>query len=99
MIADTLHAKKNEIYFTAGGSEGDNWALKEIADTYSKKGRTYHHDKAGASRNPAYMRIPRKAWIRGHISGCGYIRTCESGTGGAGNPEGYDFNIRDVCKQ
>ena len=39
MIADTLHAKKNEIYFTAGGSEGDNWALKEIADTYSKKGR------------------------------------------------------------
>ena len=39
MIADTLHAKKDEIYFTAGGSEGDNWALKEIADTYSKKGR------------------------------------------------------------
>lgn len=37
MIADTLHAKKDEIYFTAGGSEGDNWALKEIADTYSKK--------------------------------------------------------------
>lgn len=37
MIADTLHAKKNEIYFTAGGSEGDNWALKEIADTYSKR--------------------------------------------------------------
>lgn len=39
MIADTLHAKKNEIYFTAGGSEGDNWALKEIADAYSQKGR------------------------------------------------------------
>lgn len=38
MIADTLHAKKNEIYFTAGGSEGDNWALKEIADTYREKG-------------------------------------------------------------
>lgn len=39
MIADTLHAKKDEIYFTAGGSEGDNWALKEIADTYREKGR------------------------------------------------------------
>lgn len=38
MIADTLHARKNEIYFTAGGSEGDNWALKEIADVYKKKG-------------------------------------------------------------
>ena len=39
MIADTIHAKKDEIFFTAGGSEGDNWALKEIADTYRKKGR------------------------------------------------------------
>ena len=39
MIADTLHAKKDEIYFTASGSEGDNWALKEIADTYREKGR------------------------------------------------------------
>lgn len=39
MIADTLHARKNEIYFTAGGSEGDNWALKEIADVYKKKGK------------------------------------------------------------
>lgn len=39
MIADTLHARKNEIYFTAGGSEGDNWVLKEIADVYKKKGK------------------------------------------------------------
>ena len=39
MIADTLHARKNEIYFTAGGSEGDNWALKEIADVYKEKGK------------------------------------------------------------
>ena len=39
MIADTLHAGKNEIYFTAGGSEGDNWALKEIVDVYSEKGK------------------------------------------------------------
>lgn len=39
MIADTLHAGKNEIYFTAGGSEGDNWALKEIADVYREKGK------------------------------------------------------------
>ena len=39
MIADTLHARKNEIYFTAGGSEGDNWALKDIADVYKEKGK------------------------------------------------------------
>ena len=27
-IADSLGAKPEEIYFTAGGSESDNWALK-----------------------------------------------------------------------
>ena len=27
-IAEVLGAKKEEIYFTAGGSEADNWALK-----------------------------------------------------------------------
>ena len=27
-IADALGAQANEIYFTAGGSEADNWALK-----------------------------------------------------------------------
>ena len=29
-IADVIGAKKEEIYFTAGGSESDNWALKPI---------------------------------------------------------------------
>ncbi len=32
-------ANPNEIYFTAGGSESDNWALKGIADSYSGKGK------------------------------------------------------------
>ncbi len=38
-IADALGAKSNEIYFTAGGSESDNWALKATADAYKDKGR------------------------------------------------------------
>lgn len=37
-IAATLGAKSNEIYFTAGGSEADNWALKAIAEAYRSKG-------------------------------------------------------------
>ena len=37
-IAKTLGAKSNEIYFTAGGSESDNWALKATADAYQDKG-------------------------------------------------------------
>lgn len=38
IIADALGAKANEIYFTAGGSESDNWALKATAEAYKAKG-------------------------------------------------------------
>ena len=38
IIADALGAKDNEIYFTAGGSEADNWALKATAEAYKAKG-------------------------------------------------------------
>ncbi len=37
-IAKALGAKSNEIYFTAGGSEADNWALKAAAEAYASKG-------------------------------------------------------------
>lgn len=37
-IADALGAKKEEIYFTAGGSEADNWALKATFEAYKSKG-------------------------------------------------------------
>lgn len=38
-IANAIGAKENEIYFTAGGSESDNWALKAAAEAYKEKGR------------------------------------------------------------
>ena len=38
-IADSLGAKPEEIYFTAGGSESDNWALKATAGAYASKGK------------------------------------------------------------
>ena len=37
-IANVLGAKKEEIYFTAGGSESDNWALKATFEAYKSKG-------------------------------------------------------------
>lgn len=39
IIAEALGAKSNEIYFTAGGSEADNWALKAAAEAYQNKGK------------------------------------------------------------
>ncbi len=38
-IASLLGAKTEEIYFTAGGSEADNWALKATAEAYAGKGK------------------------------------------------------------
>ena len=28
-----------EIYFTSGGSESDNWAIKAVAESFSDKGK------------------------------------------------------------
>ena len=39
IIAKALGAKTEEIYFTAGGSESDNWALKATAEAYESKGK------------------------------------------------------------
>lgn len=39
IIADAIHVNENEIFFTAGGSEADNWAIKGIADAKRKKGK------------------------------------------------------------
>ena len=38
-IAGAIGAKQEEIYFTAGGSEADNWALKATAEAYEGKGK------------------------------------------------------------
>lgn len=39
IIGDSLNTDAANIYFTAGGSESDNWALKETARAYSGKGK------------------------------------------------------------
>ncbi len=39
VIADMLGAKTEEIYFTGGGSESDNWAIKAAAEAYASKGK------------------------------------------------------------
>lgn len=39
IIAGAIGANTNEIYFTAGGSESDNWALIATAEAYASKGK------------------------------------------------------------
>lgn len=37
-VSKALNCDPNEIYFTGGGSEADNWAIKGIASAHRKKG-------------------------------------------------------------
>ncbi len=38
-IAETLGAEPNEIYFTSGGTESDNWAIKAAYESYCGRGK------------------------------------------------------------
>ena len=38
LIAKSLNGNTQDIYFTAGGTESDNWALKAAAEAYGAKG-------------------------------------------------------------
>ena len=38
-VAKLIGAKNEEIYFTGGGSESDNWAIKATAEAYANKGK------------------------------------------------------------
>lgn len=51
-VADAIGAKENEIYFTAGGSEGDNWAIKGVAFANESKG---NHIITTAIEHPAII--------------------------------------------
>lgn len=37
-VAKAIGANDNEIFFTSGGTEADNWAIKGIAESYKAKG-------------------------------------------------------------
>lgn len=39
LIAESIHAQTEEIYFTSGGSEADNWALQAVCEQLKQKGK------------------------------------------------------------
>ncbi len=39
LLAASINTAAENIYFTAGGSESDNWAIKAAADAYGSQGR------------------------------------------------------------
>lgn len=51
-IASLISAKPEEIFFTSGGSESDNWAIKGIAFANKNKG---NHIITSQIEHPAVM--------------------------------------------
>lgn len=51
-VAKAINAKVNEIYFTSGGTESDNWAVKGIAYSQVDKG---NHIITSAIEHPAIL--------------------------------------------
>ena len=73
-IANALGAKSNEIYFTAGGSESDNWALKATAEAYSSKGK---HIITSAIEHHAILHTAQ--WLELHGFEVTYVGVDENG--------------------
>lgn len=42
VIANELNCKTSELFFTSGGSEADNWAIKGVANFLKRKGKGNH---------------------------------------------------------
>ena len=40
-IAESLHCQPEEVFFTSGGSESDNWAIKSVAAMMAAKGKKH----------------------------------------------------------
>jgi cysteine desulfurase len=63
MVAKAIGALNNEIYFTSGGTESDNWALYSICDLKNKKGK---HIITSAIEHNAVLRTLEKLEKRGY---------------------------------
>lgn len=73
-VAALIGCKPNELYFTSGGSESDNWALKGIAFANRHKG---NHIITSTIEHPAVLETAR--WLEGQGFEMSYVPVDSSG--------------------
>ncbi len=78
MIARTIHARPEEIFFTSGGTESDNWALKEAVHLFE---RTHSGKKGNILTTPVEHHAILNSCEELKRMGCGvsYLKVDESG--------------------
>lgn len=74
IVAKAIGAKTEEIYFTGGGSESDNWALKATAEAYANKGK---HIITTAIEHHAILHSAQ--WLEKHGYEVTYVGVDEDG--------------------
>ena len=74
IVAIAIGAKTEEIYFTGGGSESDNWALKATAEAYANKGK---HIITTAIEHHAILHSAQ--WLEKHGYEVTYVGVDEDG--------------------
>ncbi len=73
-VAALIGCKPNELYFTSGGSESDNWALKGIAFANRHKG---NHIITSTIEHPAVLETAR--WLESQGFEVSYVPVDSSG--------------------
>ena len=73
-VAGVINARPEDIYFTAGGTESDNWALKETFETYKHKG---NHIITTKIEHHAVLHTCQ--WLEKHGARVTYIDVDENG--------------------
>lgn len=74
IVAKAIGAKTEEIYFTGGGSESDNWALEATAEAYANKGK---HIITTAIEHHAILHSAQ--WLEKHGYEVTYVGVDEDG--------------------
>lgn len=86
-VADFLGAGNGEIYFTSGGSESDNWALKAVAFAKRDKGK---HIITSKIEHPAILRTCE------YLEKLGYeVTYLDVDEDGCINPDDLERKIRE----